>query len=146
MSDIQEFNYLVPYEVIEIKRWDRLELQSAKELFLQYTDSIKTLLEIANGLEQKEFLTLERYLCYGRKLANMLRFLKTVFDGNQESYTNIVIPVIEAELQNLNGYDEPAWILWKRYLQNVLDVLRRWDNAAKDQRLIIIFQRNKLLI
>ena len=39
------------------------------------------------------------------------------------------------ELLEINCYNEDHWILWRRYLQDALDVLAMWERDGTKERL-----------
>ena len=111
MLKLDIFSQLVGTETAEVVCWDNINLDTAREIFLPHSDSIFGLLEFTAAAGQDKHVNLERFFCDGRKLSNMLCFLSPC-SNNEKVFNNEALPLINAELQDWNCYDDPPWVLW----------------------------------
>lgn len=135
MLKVDGFSPLLGSKTAEIVCWDNISLDTAREIFLPYSDSIFGLLEFTAAAGQDKHVNLERFFCDGRKLSNMLCFLSAIVQDNEKVFNNEALPLINAELQDWNCYDDPPWVLWKHYLQDILDALMLWKRTVTDDRM-----------
>ena len=134
MLKLDIFSQLVGTETAEIVCWDNINLSAAREIFLPYLDSIVGLLKFTAVIGQDKYVDSERFFCDGRKLSNMLCFLSAIVQNSESIFNTEALPLINAELQDWNCYDDPPWVLWKHYLQDILDALMLWKKTAADDR------------
>lgn len=132
MLKLEVFSQLVGSEMAEVVCWDNINLSTAREIFLPYSESILGLLEFTATTGQDKYIDLERFFCDGRNFSNMLCFLSAIIQDNEKGFYRKAIPLINAELHDWNCYDDPPWILWKHYLQDILDAIMLWKKTAAD--------------
>lgn len=135
MSDIDMFSWLFGSEADEVIRWDCIDINAARGIFLPYSNSIIRLLKFTSATTQDKHIDLEQFFCDGRKLSNILCFLSAILHDNETIFNTEVVPLINAELQDWNCYDDPPWVLWKHYLQDILDTLMLWERTMADDRM-----------
>ncbi len=135
MLKIDGFSQLFDSKTASFICWDNISLSAAREIFLPYSESIIDLLEFIAVAGQDKYVNLERFFCDGRKLSNMLCFLSAIVQDDEKVFNSEAVLLINAELQDWNCYDDPPWVLWKHYLQDVLDALMLWERTAADRRM-----------
>lgn len=131
---VDEFSQLFGNETTEVVCWDNMSLSVARQIFRPYSGSIVGLLEFTAATGVDKYIDLERFFCDGRKFSNMLCFLSAIVQDNEKGFYSEAVPLINAELQDWNCYDDPPWVLWKHYLQDVLDTLMLWEKTAANSR------------
>lgn len=135
MSSVQDYAFLFPVEMEALPRWDCVTLEIAKKIFLPYSETIRHLSGYVNNLNTESNKRLNAFLCDGRNFVNIIAFLTSIVENSQSKFKELVNSLINQELQDWNCYYEPLWVLWKRYLQDILDALELYQRTEREERI-----------
>ncbi len=120
-------------EEIEIVRWDQMDCEALVTIFRneQIRQAAESLVSYVEQYSETDDMKkkLGRYLYPAGRFDNMMLFLRCAVQ--EEGYVGM-LDLLNQNLAQSNPYNEPLWVLWGRFITDVLDVLRQWT-GCKDK-------------
>ena len=131
--ELKSYELFFRKEAIELVRWDEIDREALVAMF--HNEKIRRAAEsLVSYVEQYSETDnmkkkLARYLYPAGRFDNVMLFLRCAV---QEEGCVGMIDLLNQNFAQSNPYDEPLWVLWGRFLTDVLDVLREWT-CCKDK-------------
>ncbi|MBP2660853.1 MAG: hypothetical protein H6Q69_3885 [Firmicutes bacterium] len=125
--DLKSYEPYFHKERVEITRWDSIDDNVIRYMF--YQEPLRSAAESFVSYFGNVFEGDERYKKIGRffypagNFDAMLSFLR--YAVSQKDCNTEIICLTRIFAQD-NCYNEPSWILWGRFLNDVLDMLKQW--------------------
>ena len=120
-------------EEIEIVRWDQMDCEALVTIFRneQIRQAAESLVSYVEQYSETDDMKkkLGRYLYPAGRFDNMMLFLRCAVQA--EGYVEM-LDILNQNLAQANPYNEPLWVLWGRFITDVLDALRQWT-CCKDK-------------
>lgn len=125
--ELKTYAPLFHKEAMEIVRWDKIDsdalagifgqgqIRRAAESLVNYFDQVSG----TNDTRKK----LGRYLYPAGSFDDMMLFLRCVVRA--EGYEEMIM-LLNQNFARANGYNDPLWIIWGRFLTDVFDMLKQW--------------------
>lgn len=118
-------------EEIEIVRWDKMDCEALVAMFRneQIRKAAESLVSYVEQDSESDDMKekLGRYLYPAGRFDNMMLFLRCAV---QEVGRVEMLALLNKNVAQSNPYNEPLWVLWGRFLTDVLDALRHWTHCS----------------
>lgn len=112
---------------VEVVRWDKIDSGSIEKIFCrdQIRLAAKSLVNYFDHACKTDDMRekLGRYLYPAGNFDGMMLFLRCAVRGEG---CETMLEFLNQSFEQSNPYNEPLWVLWGRFLTDVLDVLRQW--------------------
>lgn len=120
-------------EEIEIVRWDQMDCEVLVTILRneQIRQAAESLVSYVGQYCETDDMKkkLGRYLYPAGRFDNMMLFLRCAVQ--EEGYVEM-LDLLKQNLAQSNPYNEPLWVLWGRFITDMLDVFRQWT-CCKDK-------------
>lgn len=127
------YEMLFRKEEIEIVRWDKMDCEVLAAIFRneQIRRVAESLVSHVEQYSEKDDMRkkLSRYLYPAGRFDDMMSFLRCIV---REESCEAMLTLLNQNFTQSNPYNEPLWVLWGRFLIDVLDALRQW-NCCRDK-------------
>lgn len=127
----KNYELLFSKEEIEIVRWDKMDCEALVAIFRneQIRRAAESLVSYVEQYSETDNMKkkLGRYLYPAGRFDNMMLFLRCAV---QEEGRVEMLDLLNQNVAQSNPYNEPLWVLWGRFLTDVLDALRQWTRYS----------------